>query len=91
MLGKRANLRFFAVLLAILFLGVQFHFCADFTPGPTGTHLCPVCSAAVSVVASSAPVISLVPIVNRLETIATIQVLPLFVHQLISSRAPPAL
>jgi hypothetical protein len=91
MQNKRANLRFFALLLAILFLGAQFHFCADFTPGPTGTHLYPVCSAAVSVIAASVPVISLDPVVNRLESVTTTEYLPFVFHPLVSPRAPPAL
>ncbi len=87
---KRANTRIFALLLAVLFLGAQLHFCADFTPAPSGTHLCPVCSAAISAAVSSSPAIALVPLVNRLETVAAMEFLPMGFRQAVSSRAPPA-
>src|SRR6267154_2311897 len=46
--------RILAVLLAVMFLGAQFHFCADLNTAPD-SHFCPVCSAASSAVVAHAP------------------------------------
>lgn len=91
MLQKRGIIVFFALLLGVLFLGAQLHFCADFAPGPTGTHLCPVCSAAVSAAVPSTPVISLVPTAARLERLAAVEVSFTDFSLHVSPRAPPAL
>jgi hypothetical protein len=85
----RPRIRVIAVLLAILFLGAQFHFCADFSGGPSGIHVCPLCSTAASVVATSALVISLVALATRCEPVTIIPFLSPGVRQLLSSRAPP--
>src|ERR1700675_2106573 len=45
-------LPYVALLLGIIFLGAQLHFCADVTSAPTGTHICPVCSAVGAAVAT---------------------------------------
>jgi len=88
---KRPRIRIVAILLAILFLGAQFHFCADFNGGPTGTHVCPVCSTATSVVIAAAPIISLVILAGHCEPLSIATLLPLGFRQLLSSRAPPQL
>jgi hypothetical protein len=89
--GKKQRLRTLAFLLGIVFLGAQFHFCADLTSTPLASHICPICSTVGSVVATQAPGVAMVPVVNRLE------VAPLVVFDLsaapraTSPRAPPAL
>ncbi|HUI75932.1 MAG TPA: hypothetical protein VLX32_13365 [Candidatus Acidoferrum sp.] len=86
---KRPRIRIVAILLAILFLGAQLHFCADFNAGPTSTHIRSVCSTATSVIATSAPVISLVALANHCEPVSVISFLPPGFRQTSSSRAPP--
>jgi hypothetical protein len=91
MLGKAQRIRVLAFLLGIVFLGAQFHFCADLTATPSVSHLCPICSTVGSLVATQTPSIAMVPVLNRLE------VTPLVVFDLsaapraTSPRAPPAL
>src|SRR2546428_3036180 len=88
---KTQRVRVFALLLGVIFLGAQFHFCTDLTAAPSASHICPVCSTAATVVATQSPVIAIVPVTNRLE------VAPLFVSassavpRATSPRAPPAL
>ena len=83
--------RLCALLLGIIFLAAQFHFCADLTVTPSASHLCPICSTVGSVVATQTPSVAMVPVLNRLE------VTPLVVFDLsavpraTSPRAPPAL
>lgn len=90
MLRQRNSLAVFALLLAVLFLGAQFHFCADINPGPVSTHICPVCSAAASVVITSAPAISFASTIGRLEATAEIEFPTVVFFPSLSSRAPPA-
>lgn len=91
MQAKRSSLVVFALLLGVLFLGAQLHFCADFAPGPTGTHLCPVCSAAASAAVASGPVIALVPVLRALELSDVAILLPADSSVPVSPRAPPVL
>jgi hypothetical protein len=80
-----------AVLLGVIFLAAQFHFCADVTSSPCGSHICPVCSTAGSAVASQSPRIAMVPIANRLVVFTTIFAVSPDLPRAISPRAPPAL
>ena len=90
MLRQRKSVVIFALLLAVLFLGAQFHFCADINPGPASSHICPVCSAAASVVVTSGPAISIAAVVNRLEAAAEVELPAIVCLPSLSSRAPPA-
>jgi hypothetical protein len=90
MLRQRKSVVIFALLLAVLFLGAQFHFCADINPGPASSHICPVCSAAASVVVTSTPAISFARTVNRLEASAEAKSPTAVFLPSLSSRAPPA-
>jgi hypothetical protein len=91
MLAKTQRLRTLAILFAIVFLGAQFHSCADPNSTPFTSHICPICSTVGSVVATQSPGIAIVPVLNRLE------VDPLVVFDLSAApratcpRAPPAL
>ena len=80
-----------AVLLGIVFLGAQFHFCADLTAAPSASHICPVCSAVGSVVATQSPTIAIVPVMNRLDAAPLIVSIFSAVPRATSPRAPPAL
>jgi len=91
MLGKSQRIGVLALLLAVVFLGAQFHFCADLTATPSASHICPVCSAVGSVVATQAPSIAIVPVTVRLEVAPLVVPVSLEVPRATSPRAPPAL
>jgi hypothetical protein len=91
MQSKTQRIRILALLLGVIFLGAQFHFCTDLTATPSASHICPVCSTAGSVVATQSPVISVVPVTNRLEVAPTLVSISSAVPRATSPRAPPAL
>jgi hypothetical protein len=91
MLGKTQRIRVFALLLGIIFLGAQFHFCSDLTSTPSASHICPICSTTGSVVATQSPSIVIVPIADRLEVTPLVVSVSSAVPRALSSRAPPAL
>src|SRR5260221_3371370 len=65
MQSKTHCIRILALLLGIIFLGAQFHFCTDLTAVPFASHVCPVCSTAGPPNTPQAPTIALVPPLNR--------------------------
>ena len=83
--------RFCALLLGIIFLAAQFHFCADLNSGPSGSHPCQLCSTAGSAVTTPTLDLAVVPVVNRLEVFAKIVSPSLEIQSFTSPRAPPAL
>jgi len=85
------RIRFLALLLAFIFLGAQFHSCADLTAAPASSHFCPVCSAAGSVVVAQVLAIAPLPVANRLETRGFVLVVSTHIPRSISPRAPPSL
>jgi hypothetical protein len=91
MLVNSRHLRIIALLLGVIFLAAQFHYCADVTSGSTGSHICPLCSTAGSVIAPQATSIAIVPVVNRLEVVAVIASVFLVLPRSTSPRAPPSL
>jgi hypothetical protein len=80
-----------AVLLGIIFLAAQFHFCADLKSGPSGSHACQLCSTAGSAVTTETLDLAVVPVVDRLEVFAKILSPSVEVQRTTSPRAPPAL
>jgi hypothetical protein len=86
-----SRLRILALLLAVVFLAAQFHFCADLISGPTSSHVCPVCNATGSAVATESPSAILVPVTNRLESVALVSNVAFGISRAISPRAPPSL
>jgi hypothetical protein len=91
MQAKTQRVRILALLLGVIFLGAQFHFCTDLTSTPSASHICPVCSTAASVIATQSPVISIVPVTNRLEVVSLVVSASSAVPRATSPRAPPAL
>lgn len=85
MSSRAHNLTFVALLLAILFLAAQFHQCADLTANNSGSHICPVCSTAATVVAPESPVIALV----STETAFVAKVEPRVISSPIPNAASP--
>ena len=79
-----------AAILAVAFLGVQFHYCADLRVGPKGSHICPLCSTTGSAVTPVAPNIAIAPLTDRLAvSLIVVDVSP-EIRLTVSSRAPPA-
>jgi hypothetical protein len=82
--------RFCGLLLGIIFLAAQFHFCADLNSGPSGSHPCQLCSTAGSAITTQALSLAVVPVVNRLELSAKTLSPSVEVPRSTSPRAPPA-
>ncbi len=85
------RVRVFALLLGIIFLAAQFHFCADLNSGPSGSHPCQICSTAGAAVTTETLNLAVVPVVDRLEFVAAILSPSVEVPRTTSPRAPPAL
>jgi len=83
-------IRLFGLLLAIIFLGAQLHFCADLTGAPSSTHICPVCSAVGAAVMTRSLSINLVCVINPLEMRALAGANVPEIPRGTSPRAPPA-
>lgn len=86
---KVRQIQVLALLLAVIFLGAQFHYCADLSSGPSSTHICPLCSAVGAVVVPLSPGISIGPAVDRLEVFAVIESISIEIPHAISPRGPP--
>lgn len=91
MFANPNRIRVSAVLLGIIFLAAQFHFCADLNSGPSGSHPCQLCSTAGAAVTTPTLNLAVVPIVDRLEVFAKILSPSVEVQRTTSPRAPPAL
>jgi len=89
--SRAKRIRLLALLLGVVFLGAQFHFCADVSAAQTASHACPVCSVAGSAIAATSPSIAIIPVTNRLEVAAAVVAIFSAVPRAISPRAPPAL
>jgi hypothetical protein len=83
--------RVYALLLGIIFLAAQFHFCADLNSAPSGSHPCQLCSTAGSAVTTETLDLAVVPVVDRLEIFARILSPSVEVQRTTCPRAPPAL
>jgi hypothetical protein len=91
MLANPHRLRTCALLLGIIFLAAQFHFCADLNSGPGGPHPCQLCSTASSAVATHTLTLAIVPVVGRLEVFAKVLIPSVEASRATSPRAPPSL
>lgn len=93
MRSKAYRVRVVALLLGIIFLGAQFHFCTDLSASasPSATHFCPVCSVAGSAVTTQSPTVALIPAASRLEVVSLVLVVSSAFPRATSPRAPPAL
>jgi len=86
---RTSRLAVLALLLAVVFVGAQFHFCADVSAAPASSHLCPLCNATTSAVAAQALLLIVAPVSNRLESPGAQVLLSIDIPQAISPRAPP--
>jgi len=89
MLSKAQRVRLVALLLGIIFLGAQFHFCTDLSA--SATHFCPVCSSAGSAVTTQLPTVAIIPATHRLEVASLVLTVSSAFPRAASPRAPPAL
>ncbi len=89
--SRAQRIRLMALLLGVIFLGAQFHFCTDLSPLPSATHFCPVCSVAGSAVATQSPTVAIIPVSNRLEVVSLVPTVSSAFPRAVSPRAPPAL
>jgi hypothetical protein len=90
MLKLTSRTRACALLLGLIFLIAQFHFCADLSAG-NSTHFCPFCSTAGVAIAASTPILGVVPVVAHLEALPAQILFSTEIALSISPRAPPAL
>ncbi len=79
-----------ALLLGIVFLTAQFHFCSDLTSDPYSSHVCPFCTATGSAILTGPPSIAIMPIVSRFERTAVTLEISYAVPPATSPRAPPS-
>ena len=87
----KSKMQLVVVLLVVTFLGAQIHFCTDLLESPSGSHVCPTCSAADSAAPTVVPrVAALVPIQTVELHALALSARPAFAL-LLSLRAPPAL
>lgn len=87
---KVRHIRILALLLAVIFLGAQFHYCADLSSAPSSSHICPLCSTAGSAVTPAAPSIAITPVTDRLEMVVVVSSVFVEIPRAVSPRAPPS-
>src|SRR5690242_15094074 len=80
-----------ALLLGVILLGAQFHFCTDLSAAAPAAHFCPVCSVVGSAVATESPSVAIIPATNRLEIVSLVLTVSSAFPRAVSPRAPPAL
>ena len=91
MQAKKHRIAILALFLGVVFLGAQFHFCADLTAAPSASHICPICSTVGSVVAMHTLSMAIVPVIDRLELVPSAVSVSTAVPRATSPRAPPSL
>jgi hypothetical protein len=92
MFGNAHKLRWCALLLGIVFLAAQFHFCSDINSSqPGSSHPCQLCSTAGSAITPSTVSLSVIPLVRRLEIGVAFIVESADSFRATSPRAPPVL
>ena len=87
--ARTQHIRIWAMLLAVIFLGAQFHFCTDVTATPSASHICPVCSTAGSAVATHSLSVAIATVTDRLETVSAVISISSAFPRATSPRAPP--
>ena len=90
MLRNTRQLRVCALLLGLVFLAAQFHFCADLTYSGA-SHFCPYCATAGVAMAAAAPAIGPAPANAPIEMAPPEVFASADVWFSIAPRAPPSL
>jgi len=80
---------FLALLLGIVLLATQMHCCVELNSATAGSHMCPICSAAGTAIATPSLAISMARATNPLEMPVEIPKVSVVVLRNIGPRAPP--
>ena len=91
MRNARTFARLDCLLLAVVLLGAQFHFCADFTAGASGSHVCQVCTTAGHAVLAQALLTDYSPAFHRFKAVSYQAEFSSLSFGFTSPRAPPTL
>ena len=84
-------IRLACLLLAVVLLGAQSHFCADFTSSNSGSHVCQLCATAGHAVMAQALLTDYSPVFLRFEAVSYQAQFSSLSFSFTSPRAPPAL
>ena len=91
MQSRNQQARILALLLGMIFLGAQFHFCTDVPGSASATHWCPVCSVAGAALAAESPTVAMIPATDRVEVVSPVLTVSSAFPRAVSPRAPPTL
>jgi len=86
---SRHKVAILAMLLALVFMGAQLHFCTDLNAAPS--HTCPVCSTVDSVEPTAPMQDTGLGLSHRVEVPAALDFVSIVLPSVISPRGPPAL
>jgi hypothetical protein len=81
---------FLALLLGVVLLATQLHCCVELNSATAGSHMCPICSAAGTAIATPSLAVAMVQATNPLELPAEMPKVSVVVLRNIGPRAPPA-
>ena len=86
---KMSKLKICALLLGLVFLAAQFHFCTDFSAGHNRAHFCPYCASSATAIIPPSPSMGIMLGIVRLEISLSQTPVSEEVLLSLSSRAPP--
>jgi hypothetical protein len=81
---------FLALLLGVVFLATQMHCCVELNSASAGSHMCPICSAAGTAIATPSLALTMMQATNPVELPVELPKVSVVVHRNIGPRAPPA-
>jgi len=87
---KTKRVYFLAILLGVVFLGVQLHCCADLSSNTTDSHVCPICCTAGTAIATPLLIMAMAPAINQMVVPSAMAAVPQVVFRSVAPRAPPA-
>lgn len=84
------RIRVIALLLGIIFLGAQFHLCAEARPARApSSHVCPICLSGAWALPAHSPDVSVVPVERWIEVAASPGAPSMTMALTVVPRAPP--
>ncbi|HKM67569.1 MAG TPA: hypothetical protein VJX70_10420 [Candidatus Acidoferrum sp.] len=87
--GQSKRVYVLALLLVSVLFAAQLHCCVDLNSPTIDSHVCPLCSAAGTAIATPSLIVEMAPAVNRLEISGAVTPITLVVPRSIAPRAPP--
>ncbi len=90
MSGNTKRVYVLALLLGFVFLAAQLHCCVELNSRTSDSHICPICSATATAVATPTPLLAMMPSVDRLELVGETAKESTVVFRNVGPRAPPA-